>query len=233
MKKNKIHSWDMELRKKIDALIDKYERRWLYQLGEEIKEIAGLKDKRWSSEEVKQYDVFITLMEASYMRGLEHDLLGEIMEYENSLNDSLGQVFTPMGVAQLVIEMNFVHFDSEVERKGFVEVLEPACGSGRMMVGFYSWCLSTGRNFRSSIWWNVDRDYRMYIATAYNGIIRGMNAIAVCGDTLAGEYSECIVNMGFPYPHFEHISSGEKRFERIVRKLRGYDLVKKRPFLDL
>ena len=65
------------------------------------------------------------------------DLLGPIYMDTKSKDSKLGQVFTPEYVAELLARIAMgdeKSFKNQIEKNGFVTVLDPACGSGR--IGF-------------------------------------------------------------------------------------------------
>lgn len=63
------------------------------------------------------------------------DLFGPIYMDIKSKDRNLGQVFTPAHIAELMAEITMEDeksFNSKIEENGFVTVLDPACGSGRI-----------------------------------------------------------------------------------------------------
>lgn len=63
------------------------------------------------------------------------DLLGPIYMDTKSKDSKLGQVFTPEHVAELLARIAMGDektFKNQIEKNGFVTVLDPACGSGRI-----------------------------------------------------------------------------------------------------
>lgn len=63
------------------------------------------------------------------------DLLGPIYMDTKSKDSKLGQVFTPGHVAELLARIAMgdeKSFKNQIEKNGFVTVLDPACGSGRI-----------------------------------------------------------------------------------------------------
>lgn len=63
------------------------------------------------------------------------DLLGPIYMDTKSKDSKLGQVFTPEHVAELLARIAMEDeksFKNQIEKNGFVTVLDPACGSGRI-----------------------------------------------------------------------------------------------------
>lgn len=65
------------------------------------------------------------------------DLLGPIYMEIKSKDRNLGQVFTPAHISELMAEITMGDensFNNQIKKNGFVTVLDPACGSGR--IGF-------------------------------------------------------------------------------------------------
>ena len=95
--------------------------------------------KRYSPDEIR--GPFVELFVATIL-GLEHekgDWLGCIYEELELGNDALGQFFTPYHVSKLMGNMicgDKTMLQAEIDRKGFVTLTEPACGSGGMVLAF-------------------------------------------------------------------------------------------------
>ncbi|MFD4242747.1 N-6 DNA methylase [Streptomyces sp. NPDC058525] len=74
------------------------------------------------------------------------DVLGRLyMELELG-NERLGQCYTPHDVAQLMAQMQIDTVVEQVERNGFAEVYEPACGAGGLMIALSEVMLEHGLN---------------------------------------------------------------------------------------
>ncbi|MFJ7416709.1 N-6 DNA methylase [Streptomyces sp. NPDC098077] len=74
------------------------------------------------------------------------DVLGRLYEELELGNERLGQFYTPYGVAQLMAQMQIDMVVEQVERKGFAEVYEPACGAGAIMIALSQTMLESGLN---------------------------------------------------------------------------------------
>lgn len=66
------------------------------------------------------------------------DILGELFMRLKLNAANCGQVFTPKDVAEMMARMQFnrEHFESLVREKGTVSVVDPAVGSGALLLGF-------------------------------------------------------------------------------------------------
>jgi len=77
-----------------------------------------------------------------YMDAVEEmpfrDILGELFMRLNLNAANNGQVFTPKDVAEMMARMQFSreHFESLVREKGVVSVVDPAVGSGALLLAF-------------------------------------------------------------------------------------------------
>lgn len=66
------------------------------------------------------------------------DLLGDLYMQLNMGSDSLGQFFTPYAVSYAMAESTFdkVTAESEISKKGYITILEPAVGGGANVIAF-------------------------------------------------------------------------------------------------
>lgn len=62
------------------------------------------------------------------------DFLGQVFQEGEFSNKFQGQFFTPMSVSRLTAAFSLQDVERSIEKKGFVEVSEPACGSGGMVL---------------------------------------------------------------------------------------------------
>ncbi|MGW6602857.1 N-6 DNA methylase [Streptomyces sp. NPDC055036] len=74
------------------------------------------------------------------------DVLGRLyMELELG-NERLGQLYTPYDAAQLMAQMQIDTVVEQVERSGFADVYEPACGAGSFLIALSEVMLEHGLN---------------------------------------------------------------------------------------
>lgn len=111
------------------------------------------------------------------------DVLGSLYMMLELGNDRTGQFFTPFEVSKMMA-MILVGDGSDVKRKGFVSLNEPACGAGGMVIAYADALLGAGINYQKSmhaICVDIDsclraREKRWTSAGASKGL-----ASAVCG----------------------------------------------------
>lgn len=103
-----------------------------------------------------------------------YDALGEIYMYLNSRSKSsaLGQFFTPPELCDMIAGM------MKQEHKPGQVILEPACGSGRMVLAAHA--LNPCRDLRIAI----DLDPMCAKMTAVNFLLHGVKSEVACANTL-------------------------------------------------
>lgn len=79
------------------------------------------------------------------------DVLGETYMMLGLGNDRAGQFFTPYSVSRMMSMMLMGDVGSEVERRGFIRVHEPACGAGGMVIATADSILSAGHNYQQAM----------------------------------------------------------------------------------
>lgn len=103
-----------------------------------------------------------------------NDLLGTFFEQELSHGRN-GQFFTPFHVCQMMSHM------VKGEETKSVNVLDPSCGSGRMLLAF-----AMGSKFMHG-YYGIDIDSRCVKITAINLFLNGLRGEVICADALAGD----------------------------------------------
>ena len=113
------------------------------------------------------------------------DVLGEIYMESGAGNSATGQFFTPFHVSVMMAEMN----KSEYTKNGKIELLEPSCGGGGMIIAIAKTMKRMGLNYQSKMkvvaqdldWLSV---YMTYIQLS----LLGIDAIVVQGDSLGDPF---------------------------------------------
>lgn len=62
------------------------------------------------------------------------DILGRLYMGLELGNSSMGQFFTPHDIARLIAELNLPGMTEQVQRRGYAELYEPACGAGAFII---------------------------------------------------------------------------------------------------
>lgn len=89
------------------------------------------------------------------------DFLGQMFMSLELFNHWKGQYFTPMALSRMIARLTTDGAAREtIEERGFVRVLEPACGSGAMVLAFADALHAAGINYQTSMHaecWDVDQ----------------------------------------------------------------------------
>lgn len=102
-----------------------------------------------------------------------NDLLGEFFQQNISFGKRNGQFFTPGHITDFMAKITGV--DEETEHKN---ILDPACGSGRML-------LSAAKNSKAfHRYYGVDIDSTCVKMTAINMFLNGLRGEVLCGNAL-------------------------------------------------
>jgi len=130
-------------------------------------------------------EAFHLLMAAT--QEIQHDAIGKVYEefamHSKSRQQALGQFFTPQHICDLMTQLNLGDQPYDPQEEG--AVLDPACGSGRLMV---SMIIERPNNHYTGI----DLDPICTKMTALNLLFFNVNGYALNGDSL-----KCTVEWGF------------------------------------
>lgn len=114
----------------------------------------------------------ILYMEENKDNSQGNDLLGSFFEQELSRGRN-GQFFTPFHVCLMMAQI------TKGEETKSVNVLDPSCGSGRMLLAF----AKDSKFFHG--YYGIDIDLRCAKITAINLFLNGLKGEVMCGDSLA------------------------------------------------
>jgi hypothetical protein len=76
----------------------------------------------------------LALLTCAYDNDPTEDHLGLTFERLNLSDDRRGQFFTPMNVCALMAGMSLTGIEERIKARGYISVLEPAVGAGRMVL---------------------------------------------------------------------------------------------------
>lgn len=103
-------------------------------------------------------------------------------------SSSAGQFFTPYDVCRMMADTasNFDYLKQEIKDRGFISVLDPACGAGATLVAFANECKRNGINYQRQVLFVAqDIDHTVanmcYIALS----LLGCAGYVVVGDSLS------------------------------------------------
>ena len=143
--------------------------------------------KRYSEKEKN----VIAQMFAEIVNGMEsnpdQDFLGELFMGLELGNDWVGQFFTPYSVCRAMAAMSYTdNFKADVDAKGWVDVSDPACGAGALLLAFANECRRRGVNFQTSVLFVAqDLDLLAGLMCYIQLSLLGCPGYVVIGDSLA------------------------------------------------
>ncbi|MDF0506900.1 N-6 DNA methylase [Burkholderia cenocepacia] len=156
---------------------------------------------KYKREEVQMFPKMLATLVAAYQELFESgnrddadlppggftDVLGSLYMMFELGNDRTGQFFTPYHVSQLMARM-VVGDGSDVRSKGFITLMEPACGAGGMVVAYADALLGAGINYQKAMHAIcVDVDPRCVHMTYLQLSLLHIPAIVVHGNALSME----------------------------------------------
>lgn len=123
------------------------------------------------------------------LEGLDCDFLGNMFMHLELSSHWHGQFFTPFSVAKMMAQVTLDgKLGAGIEEKGFVTLVEPACGAGGLCIAAASAIKESGFNYQTQIHMTcIDSD-----ATAANMCfiqlaLHHIPAAVYCGNTLSME----------------------------------------------
>ena len=136
------------------------------------------------------FNELVMLLDHHTCAGGPEDVLGSIF-HELEMNSSRSsQFFTPQNVANMIGIMTCGGDDmSEVIRKhGYINIQEPACGSGIMIMGVCAALMQKGHNYNNEIFVEAtDTDIRCVHMAYVQLSLYGIPAIVIHGNSLSLE----------------------------------------------
>lgn len=164
-----------------------YDQTHLQSRTEQLMEI----DKKYSDNQKRcLFELFLLLTELicrAFDNGDLHDFLGEIYEELGLGNNKNGQYFTPWQIAGFMgeIVVSEIPMESLME-KGFITAMEPASGSGSMVLGFLNSCTKIGLNYKTQCAvLAIDNDIRCVHMCYIQLALYGVPAVIQHGDSLS------------------------------------------------
>lgn len=151
-----------------------------YYEEEYLSTIATYKDSELRHEFPKAFANLVSEMEDRLDSSMGNDVLGDFFEQHIS-NGRNGQFFTPYSICQFMASLNMedaIPSDEHSQLKS-LKILDPACGSGRMLVA------SHRLNGPGHQYYGIDIDRTCVKMTALNMFLNGMwNSEVMCGNSL-------------------------------------------------
>ena len=145
---------------------------------EYMERIAKYKDSELRHEFSKAFAYLVDEMETRFSSPEGNDVLGEFFEQHIS-NGRNGQFFTPNHICRFMAQMTH---DETKEMETSLRILDPACGSGRMLLASHKIC------GRGNEYYGIDIDLTCVKMTALNLFFNGVfGSEVLCANALLPE----------------------------------------------
>jgi len=116
----------------------------------------------------------------------KNDVLGEIYEQICANSKHLSQFFTPNHIAEAIASISVDKTD--IDTKEFIEVLDPACGSGVLLIQYANKLNKEGINYKDKVYFVAqDIDYICVCMTYIQMAIYELPGKVIWGNSLLGE----------------------------------------------
>jgi len=127
--------------------------------------------------------MFILINE--YFKENYSDFLGEVF-HAAELNSSWhGQFFTPYSVSYFMAQTALIDIEKLLQEKGYISMMEPACGSGGMILAAAAVLKERGYEPSEVLYFRAqDIDDRCFKMTYIQTTVAGLSGHVVLGDTL-------------------------------------------------
>lgn len=148
------------------------------------------------------------------------DVLGDIYENLNLTKKGAAQFFTPIDVCKVMakITINDDNYKKYIEEKGYVDVSDPACGSGRNLYASYKELLDLGIDNDKILLIGDDIDLTCCCMTYIQLSLMGANAIVHHADTLSGELFDTFYTISFMNKFRFHNKLNENNKDEDIEK---------------
>lgn len=142
---------------------------------------------KYSDEERELFPQILTSLVEEYEKAEEPiDILGDVYENLELTKKGSAQFFTPLEVCKVMAKMtiNKEQTENSIKNKGYINVSDPACGSGRNLYAAYNELLDSKVSNKNILLVGDDIDLTCCCMTYIQLSLMGANAIVNHQDTL-------------------------------------------------
>jgi len=108
--------------------------------------------ERYGKDEINVFpQMFAHLINAMTESMENDDILGRLFHSLELHNKYKGQFFTPFHICECMGKMAIMEHDADIEKKGYIAMAEPCCGSGAMIIGFAKGMKDAGYNYQQQM----------------------------------------------------------------------------------
>ncbi|AUI65854.1 MULTISPECIES: N-6 DNA methylase [Glaesserella] len=117
-----------------------------------------------------------------------YDFLGSVFMSLDLGDGYKGQYFTPSHIADFMAKVTLSDCQKVIQRRGFITLSEPSCGSGVMVIGCINHLIDAGYNPQQCLWVHCqDIDFIAAMMCYIQLSLLHIPACIVVGDTLLNE----------------------------------------------
>ena len=107
---------------------------------------------KYDAGELEQFAVMLSEITSGLEANPEQDFLGELFMALDLANEWRGQFFTPYNLCRATALLQITEqTKAQIAAKGWVNVNDPACGAGAMLIAFANVCKSKGVNYQNDV----------------------------------------------------------------------------------
>lgn len=103
------------------------------------------------------------------------------------LEKNKGQVLTPSEIIDYMVGESIKTAMQKQPKDKPLQILDPACGTGRFMLGVADYCFKNSLPF---LMWNIDIDERMTEATIKHAEFYKIPSVVILGNALLNEFKK-------------------------------------------
>ena len=108
--------------------------------------------RSYEKEEQEIFPQLLSVVSMAFEDNPKQDFLGNLYTALNLNQHQKGQFFTPYHICEFMAEVqNGGDLKSEVEKKGFISVSDPACGAGALLIAFANSARAHGVNYQEKV----------------------------------------------------------------------------------
>jgi hypothetical protein len=102
--------------------------------------------RKYSSEQATRIAELLSIAVMALEENPTQDFLGEIFSQHGINSSHKGQFFTPYSVASMIAQISLSEHEKIIQKRGYITVCEPCCGSGVMLIGLRNVMIERGYN---------------------------------------------------------------------------------------
>ncbi len=172
----------------------------------ELESIKIAEDKKKLAAFENCFQIMVDALEEEHQ-----DFLGVFFGLNDLGNVRAGQFFTPYNISLMMARMQVSNHDEIIERRGFIKVSEPACGSGGMIIALRQTLIESGYNPSTNVYVEMtDIDELCFYMSYIQISLYGIPARVIQGDSLSFKiYRELFTPVYFLNHFYEKLRIAE------------------------